>query len=285
MTPPSAMGYDKVSRNVIVKLMNSYITPGELARLASTTKRTIHFYDEKGVLKPVRVNSKKYRYYTEQQVLDYQMILLLTTLGVSLGEIKIYIKRRGELAELFNDKKSLIKKQIDELQFNLTNIEKFLTNLKTSGTMVNPSIKTLSPFEIYYIEKIGAYSKIGNYCQEFAEMFENRGEEFTTLAIFEDPIYQPKQSRIKIGVLANEDMKIKEQYKDIVKQMKYAPGKVITYTHHGSGSLLSLFWKELEKYCRLNNLKIRKDVPDFEIYRKVDSDPTKQFFEIYLPIK
>src|SRR4030066_870215 len=99
--------------------MNNLITTGELARLAGTTKRTIHFYDEKGVLRPVRVNSKKYRYYEEQQVLDYQMILLLTTLGVSLDEIKTYLKRKGKLPQLFNDKKLLIQKQISELQFNL----------------------------------------------------------------------------------------------------------------------------------------------------------------------
>ena len=43
--------------------MNNFITAGVLARLASTTKRTIHFYDEKGVLKPIKTNRSKYRLY------------------------------------------------------------------------------------------------------------------------------------------------------------------------------------------------------------------------------
>jgi len=265
--------------------MNKYITPGELAKLASTTKRTIHFYDEKGVLRPVCVNGKGYRFYEEHQVLDYQIILLLCTMGVSLGEIKTYLRRKGKLTELFNDKKALIKKQIDELQFNLASLDKFLANLKSNGTMVNPKIVTLSSFGVYYIEKVGPYAKIGEYCQELTEMFENKGKNFTTLAIFEDPTYQPKWSRIKIGALANENMKIKDKHKDTVKYFEFDPGKVITYTHNGSGSLLSLFWKELEKYCQLNNIKVRKNIPDFEIYREVDEDITKQFFEIYLPIK
>ena len=143
---------------------------------------------------------------------------------------------------------------------------------------------TLSPFGVYYIEKVGSYAKIGNYCQEPAGMFEKKGNNFTTLAIFEDPTYQPKKSRIKIGVLAESGMEIKKEYKDIVKLLEFNPGKVITYTHNGSGSLLSLFWKELEKYCRLKNIKVRKNVPDFETYRTVNEDATKQFFEIYLPI-
>jgi DNA-binding transcriptional MerR regulator len=156
--------------------MNNYITSGEFAKLASTTKRTIHFYDEKGVLRPIRINSKKYRYYEEHQVLDYQMILLLTTLGVSLNEIKYYLRRKGKLTELFNDKKTLIKKQIDEMQFNLSNLEKYLTNLKTNKTMVDPQIKSISPFEVYYIEKVGSYAKIADYCKELTGMFEKQNK-------------------------------------------------------------------------------------------------------------
>jgi len=70
---------------------------------------------------------------------------------------------------------------------------------------------------------------------------------------------------MRIGILAKAGLKIKDQYEKVVKYMKYNPGKVITYTHNGSGSLLSLFWKELEKYCRLH--KINKSIPDFEVPR------------------
>ena len=150
--------------------------------------------------------------------------------------------------------------------------------------MVKPKIKILKPFDIYYIEKIGSYAKIYDYCQELSKMFDVRGKDFTTLAIFGNPTYQPKMSKIKIGVIAKKGMKVNEKYKDVVKRMTFDPGKVITYTHNGSGALLSLFWKELEKYCRLKKIKIRKSVSDFEIYRKTNNDPSKQYFEIYMPI-
>lgn len=264
--------------------MNNLITTGELAKLASTTKRTILFYDEKGVLKPVKVNSANYRYYLESQILDFQRILLLSTLGVSLDEMKKYLRKNGDLAKLFDDKKELIEKEIKLLEFNLQNLTKFQANLKTSGTMVNPEIKVVAPFSIYFIEKEGAYAKIGQYCEELSEMFENKGQNFTTLAIFEEQGYRPKKSKIKIGALVAKGMKVKKEYKNIIKLMEFAPGKVLTYTHNGSGSLLSLFWKELEKYAALNKLRVRTEVPDFEIYRKVNTDTTKQFFEIYLPI-
>ena len=265
--------------------MKNYITAGELAKLAGTTKRTIHFYDELDVLKPVEVNSKGYRFYLEKQVLDYQKILLLTTLGVSLNEIKFHLKNKGSLTQLFNGKKSQIKKEIKKLEFNLNSLEKYFKNIKLNGTMVKPEIKVVKPFSVYYINKIGSYAKISDYCQQLASTFGSKGKDFTTLAIFEEPTYQPKKSKIMIGALAVKGMKVKEKYKKTVKKMVFNPGKIITHTHNGPGSLLSLFWKELEKYCKLKNIKIRKNVSDFEIYRKVSEDPSKQFFEIYLPIK
>lgn len=266
------------------KGMDNLITAGEFAKLASTTKRTILFYDEKSVLKPVKVGNAKYRYYDQRQILDYQRILLLSNLGVSLGEMKRYLRTKGELVTLFNDKKEFIEKEIRLLEFNLYNLTRFQKNLKVNGTMVDPEVKVIPPFGVYFIEKEGSYAKIGQYCEELSKMFENKGGNVTTLAIFQDQGYRPKKSRIKIGALAGKNLKVKGEYQGIVKYMEFHPGKVLTYTHNGSGSLLSLFWKELEKYCGLNHIKIRKDVPDFEIYRTVNSDTTKQFFEIYLPI-
>lgn len=261
--------------------MQNLITAGELAKLSGTTKRTILWYDQIGIIKPVKIDGNNYRYYSETQVLEYQMIKLLTTLGISLNEIK----EKNNLKKIFEDKKAQIKIQIETLQFNLNNLEKFMSNLNANNTFIKPKIKILKPIEIYYIERESSYVKIGKYCKELVEMFEKNNNKMTTLAIFENPTYQPKNSKIKIGVLAKPNQKIKDQYKNIVKRMILNPGKVITHTHNGDGKLLSLFWKELEKYCRLNKIEIRKNIPDFEIYRNVSHNPQKQFFEIYLPIK
>jgi DNA-binding transcriptional MerR regulator len=273
----------------MTKIMNnnkgSLVTSGELARLSNTTKRTIHFYSELGILRPVKTNSKGYRFYEERQVLDYQMILLLTTLGIPLGDIKRFLRsRKGRLPQLFAEKQAGIGQQIRELQFHFDNLEQFQKNLIANGTLVDPKIITMKPFGVYYIERVGAYAEIEKLCEGLKDMFVNP-KDLTTLAIFHNPTYQPKKSLIWIGVLAKSGIRVRKEFANEVKYTKFTPGRLITYTHHGSGSLLSLFWKELEKYCELKKIKVRKDVPDFEIYRRVSPDPTKQFFEIYLPIE
>lgn len=265
--------------------MDNLITAGEFAKLASTTKRTILFYDEKGVLKPVKVNSANYRFYLERQILDYQRILLLSTLGVSLSEMKKFLRKNGDLSKLFDEKREMIKREIQSLEFNLQNLIKFQRNLKLNGTMVNPTVKMIPAFKVYFMEKIGSYAKIGRYCEELSKMFVNKGKNFTTLAIFEDQGYRPKESHIKICTLVQEGMRLKEKFKHVVKQMMFNPGKVMAYTYRGPGEMLSLFWKELEKYCQLKFYEQRAGTPDFEIYWKVSSNPINQRFEICIPIK
>ena len=266
--------------------MKLTLTAGELAKLSGTTKRTILFYDQKGILKPTNIAPNGYRSYENKQILEYQMILLLTTLGISIKDIQQYLSYNGSLDNLFEDKKESIKKQIQWLSFNLTNLETYMTNLKTNGSMVNPTKITMKSFDYFFIEKIGPYAKIKDYCEELAYMFSSKGKHFTTITVFSGQNYEPVKSQMKIGALATPGMKIKKEYKTKVKKETYHPGIVLTYTHHGSANLLSLFWKELEKYAKLHKHIIRSEASDFEIYRKVNSrNLTKQYFEIYLPIE
>lgn len=265
--------------------MEKLITVGEFAKLASTTKRTVQFYDQKGILKPAKVNAKGYRYYQEKQILDYQKILLLRTHGISLGEMTKFVKTRKQLSLLFNQKQKEIEGKIAGLQVSLQNVTHYMENLQQNGTMIKPKIVVMKPFEIYYEPRECAYASIGQHCSQLASKFdEEKSETFTALAVFENPTYQPKQSKILIGVLRKGAV-LKKAFDGKVKMAIINPGKVIMYTHVGSGSMLSLFWKELEKYCRVHKITVRKDVPDFEIYRDMSKGSGQQVFEIYLPVE
>lgn len=56
-------------------------TAGELARLTGVSLRTIRFYDQKGLLKPVTHSEAGYRYYDRDCVDRLQRILVLKYLG------------------------------------------------------------------------------------------------------------------------------------------------------------------------------------------------------------
>lgn len=63
-------------------------TVKQLSRLAGITPRTLHYYDEIGLLKPSRVGENGYRYYGEDCLLRLQQILFYRELDLPLDEIK-----------------------------------------------------------------------------------------------------------------------------------------------------------------------------------------------------
>ncbi|MBC7816937.1 MAG: MerR family transcriptional regulator [Planctomycetaceae bacterium] len=66
---------------------------GELARRTGLTVRTLHHYDEIGLLKPSRRAESEHRLYTAEDVARLQQVLSLRQLGFSLEEIRDCLNR------------------------------------------------------------------------------------------------------------------------------------------------------------------------------------------------
>lgn len=63
-------------------------TVGEFATLARVSKRLLRYYDEIGLLKPAHTDrSTGYRYYSAEQMVQLNRILVLKELGLSLEQI------------------------------------------------------------------------------------------------------------------------------------------------------------------------------------------------------
>lgn len=69
-------------------------TVNKLAKLAGISTRTLRYYDEIGLLSPVRMSSNGYRIYGKIEVDRLQQILFYRELGVPLDEIKKIISTK-----------------------------------------------------------------------------------------------------------------------------------------------------------------------------------------------
>lgn len=67
-------------------------TVKELAKLSGVSVRTLHWYDETGLLKPAFYGDNGYRYYEEEQLLILQQVLFFRELGFNLKDIKKIFK-------------------------------------------------------------------------------------------------------------------------------------------------------------------------------------------------
>lgn len=69
-----------------------YFTAGQFSKLHHLNKRTLHYYDDIGLFSPAYKAENGYRYYTYQQSAELENILALRELGMSIEEIKAYLK-------------------------------------------------------------------------------------------------------------------------------------------------------------------------------------------------
>src|SRR6266545_8235456 len=68
---------------------------GELARRTGLTIRTLHHYDELGLLKPSLHTEAGHRLYTADDVTRLQQVISLRQVGFSLEEVRDCLDRPG----------------------------------------------------------------------------------------------------------------------------------------------------------------------------------------------
>lgn len=118
-------------------------TVKNLSELSGVTVRTLHFYEEAGLLKPAYYGSNGYRYYEEKELLQLQQILFFKELGFTLKQIQKVIGKSDfdQLAALHSHKKAL-SKEWEKIGLLLKTIDKTIEHLK--GT------KKMKDHEIYH---------------------------------------------------------------------------------------------------------------------------------------
>jgi DNA-binding transcriptional MerR regulator len=111
-------------------------TVKQLSTLAGVTPRTLHHYDQIGLLKPESIGENGYRYYGEKSMLRLQQILFYRELDMPLDEIKKIMGRRDfdVLAALENHKLEL-QKRIRRLSHLIETVDKTINHLKGENSM------------------------------------------------------------------------------------------------------------------------------------------------------
>jgi len=69
---------------------------GQFVKIANISRRTLHYYNEIGLLPPAKVGENQYRYYDDGALMKLQKILLLKSLGYTLEQIKEVFHRTGQ---------------------------------------------------------------------------------------------------------------------------------------------------------------------------------------------
>jgi len=141
-------------------------TVTKLAKVSGVSVRTLHWYDEIGLLEPAYYGSNGYRYYEEEQLLTLQQILFFRDLGFELKQIQRLLER-GDFDKIvaLRTHREVLKKNVKRTKELIKTIDKTIDHLKGDMKMNEQELfsgfskEQQADYEKQIIERFGEQGK------------------------------------------------------------------------------------------------------------------------------
>ena len=265
---------------------------GDFSRLSFVTVKTLHYYDEIGLLKPVKVDRfTGYRYYSADQLPRLNYIVALKNLGLSLEEIGTLVNNdltSTQMRDIFILKKAELKQRVSEEQRRLDQVEKLLDQIEKEGKMPDYQVvmKKVAPMKIASVRGVvPTYHDVTILYEKIMPVFTEHAAAITgaPLAIYYDMEHKEKDVDIEVAVPIGEDLDLPEPIK-----VRELPGEdnVATTIHRGPYDTISVAYQALMTWCESNGYELAG--PDREVYLTSPGetkDPSAYVTELQQPVK
>jgi DNA-binding transcriptional MerR regulator len=118
------------------------LTVGEVAQRYGITVRTLHHYDDIGLLTPGRRTSSGYRVYTAADLTRLSQVIVYRRLGLSLEEIASLLDEGDVVSHLIRQRERVMS-QLDEMKDLIEAIDQALEKAMTNTPMTDDDMREL----------------------------------------------------------------------------------------------------------------------------------------------
>lgn len=239
-------------------------TVKQVAAMSGVSVRTLHFYDETGLLKPAYHGANGYRFYEEPQLLTLQQILFYRELGFELKQIERILGRADfEKVAALQSHRKVLQKNLARTRTLIETIDKTIKHLK--GTKKMKSEEMFLGFSVAAgKDRFGEHIKLGgeaNDCKVSAQdtdgamcVFEFTGsgwprhlhhDQDEWIYIIDGEFqFEVSDKRFRVG--AGESVFIPRKVPHVWACVSGMPGKIIN-VYQPAGKMEE-FFRELGKY-------------------------------------
>jgi DNA-binding transcriptional MerR regulator len=131
-------------------------TVKQLSDLAGVSVRTLHYYDEIGLLHPAEVGGNRYRYYDDAALLRLQQILFYREIGLELTQIREALDTPGfDLVAALRSHRVALEDKISRLRNLINTVDQTLKHITGEATMSKKAM-----FEAFSDEKQKHYEQV-----------------------------------------------------------------------------------------------------------------------------
>lgn len=139
------------------KSLKNYFTTGELAQCCNILRKTLLFYDKKGLIIPECILENGYRYYKRTQLFLLELIITLRKLEVPVCSIKDYLEHRSlnNYEQMLQERQWYYQKEIERMQIMNNALIAYLQSLQTLKNITFDTITTNNCPEYYLVTTKG----------------------------------------------------------------------------------------------------------------------------------
>ncbi len=244
---------------------------GDFSKLARVSIKALRYYDEIGLLKPVKIDQfTGYRYYETSQLSRLTRIIALKDMGLSLDEIARLLKENvsiSHILDLLHIKQSELKGRLEQEAARLTRVEEWLKQVEKEGKMPDYEIvlKKVPSQKVIAIRATlpGGYGETGQLFDKLMPyVFQLRAQMIgPPIEIIYDEEFKETDVDVEVAVPVASIVPAKGEFKSYE-----LPGynQMATTIHKGSYDTVSAAYAALMKWIEANGYQVAG--PSREIY-------------------
>jgi len=265
--------------------MKEYLTINEFSKISGIKSSTLRHWEEIELFKPVKRDPEtNYRYYTPEQLIMINFIVVLQSLNIPLKTIRdIDLKRNPEeIIKLIDDQEKILNKELRRLQdaYSVIHTRRELINQGLNADPLNISIEELPEQHIIVGPKT-KFPKDGSFYNPFIDFCKKADELHINLnypiggshGSFEDFVKAPGEPNNFFS-------------KDPGGNQTIPAGKYLVAYNHGYYGNFNDTVKRMTDYTKKHNISFTG--PLYAIYLHDEiciTDPTQYLAQIFVKIK
>lgn len=261
---------------------------GQFANLSQVSVKTLRYYDDIGILSPVKIDKYTgYRYYAAKQLYQLNKIFAFKDMGFSLSEITDLLNNNvnePEITAILHLKKAQLKSEIRNANTKLKRVEDLIKQFKEErNIMYDVSVKKVESFKVAsYKELRKNYSDQGEMWQVLTDYITEHGAKIGAGCFVS--YYNTSQNAVEIEVFEPIDKAITSSNLITVKDMPEVT--VASVIHKGSFTKLKHAYAYLAEWIEKNDYEIIDVAREIYLAGEWNCDSEDEYIsEIQMPVK
>jgi len=265
---------------------------GDFSKLSYVSIKTLRYYDEMGLLKPISIDCETgYRYYAVSQLSRLNRILALKDLGFSLQQIGQVLNEGispEQLRGMLRLKRAELQQQIAGEQERLGRIEARLNTIDMEDTMPNYDV-ILKQVDAQLVagvrETLASYPEVGRLFSEIDDYLARigvDGRSLTGVAIWHDDEHKTSDIDSEAVIYLKQPLPADER----VKVYELPAAAMASVVHKGSYNNFRYAYEALGRWIEANGYTVVG--PNREVYlycsQPVRQDDDSYVTEIQFPV-